>query len=365
MAKIMLVEDDNNLREIYEARLLAEGYEIISAEDGEQALALAVKEKPDLIISDIMMPKISGFDMLDILRSTPETKHTKVIMMTALSQAEDKTRADKLGADRYLVKSQVTLEDVAKVAREVLQDQDTVPAAAAVPATPPVPVITPQTVAAPPAQTVVTPPAPPAQPPQTTPAEPPATPLAAPPAPQPFARGSTPPPATRSTLDPKLAATTAAEEAVIQNQINTFMSNLPVQSPPPSSNDSTTKAADDAAKLTGAVNDLLQKNPTAVSHHTATPVTSAKAPDSATARSNTQISGKKVISPINDLTEKTPTLNELLAKETAGEAAATTPATSVIAPGGGALATPPSEPPVETKPAGNVVSPSDPNSVAL
>lgn len=116
----MLVEDDNNLREIYGARLLAEGFEIVSAKDGEEALAMAVKERPDLIISDIMMPKISGFDMLDILRSTPETKNTKVIMMTALSQSEDKERADKLGADRYLVKSQVTLEDVAKAAKEVL-----------------------------------------------------------------------------------------------------------------------------------------------------------------------------------------------------------------------------------------------------
>ena len=122
MAKIMLVEDDNNLREIYEARLLAEGYEIVAAKDGEEALAMAVKEKPDLIIADIMMPKISGFDMLDILRSTAETKNTKVIVMTALSQAEDKARADKLGADRYLVKSQVTLEDVAKAAHDVLEN---------------------------------------------------------------------------------------------------------------------------------------------------------------------------------------------------------------------------------------------------
>ena len=129
MAKIMLVEDDNNLREIYEARLLAEGYEIVAAKDGEEALALAVKERPDLIISDVMMPKISGFDMLDILRSTAETKDTKVIMMTALSQAEDKTRADKLGADRYLVKSQVTLEDVAKVARDVLAGDSGTPGA--------------------------------------------------------------------------------------------------------------------------------------------------------------------------------------------------------------------------------------------
>ncbi len=129
MSKVMLVEDDNNLREIYGARLLAEGYEIVSAKDGEEALALAVKEKPDLIITDVMMPKISGFDMLDILRSTPETKNTKVIMMTALSQAEDKSRADKLGADRYLVKSQVTLEDVAKAAKEVLGGEAATPTA--------------------------------------------------------------------------------------------------------------------------------------------------------------------------------------------------------------------------------------------
>jgi DNA-binding response OmpR family regulator len=120
-AKIMLVEDDTNLSEIYKARLDAEGYQISSAKDGEEALALAVKEHPDLIISDIMMPNISGFDMLDILRSTPGIEATKVIMMTALGQAEDKTRAEKLGADRYLVKSQVTLEDVVKVVREVLE----------------------------------------------------------------------------------------------------------------------------------------------------------------------------------------------------------------------------------------------------
>src|SRR5579864_9136505 len=120
-AKIMLVEDDTNLSEIYQARLEAEGFEIISAKDGEEALALAVKEHPDLIISDVMMPKISGFDMLDILRGTEGIKYTKVIMMTALGQAEDKTRAEKLGADRYLVKSQVTLEDVIQAVHDVLE----------------------------------------------------------------------------------------------------------------------------------------------------------------------------------------------------------------------------------------------------
>ena len=132
MAKILLVEDDNNLREIYEARLQAEGYDIVSAPDGEAALVVAKKELPDLVISDVMMPRISGFEMLDIMRNTEGLKNVKVIMLTALGQAEDKTRADALGADKYLVKSQVTLEDIVKSAAELL---GTTAAAPATPAT--------------------------------------------------------------------------------------------------------------------------------------------------------------------------------------------------------------------------------------
>ena len=116
MSKVLLVEDDNNLREIYEARLAAEGYEIITAQNGEEALVVAKQNKPDLIVSDVMMPRISGFEMLDILRNTDELRDTKVIMLTALGQSEDQARADKLGADRYLVKSQVTLEDIVNAA---------------------------------------------------------------------------------------------------------------------------------------------------------------------------------------------------------------------------------------------------------
>lgn len=120
MAKVLLVEDDNNLREIYQARLMAEGYDIVAAQNGEEALVVAKQNKPDLIISDVMMPRISGFEMLDILRNTDELKHTKVIMLTALGQAEDQKRASGLGADKYLVKSQVTLEDIVNAAKELL-----------------------------------------------------------------------------------------------------------------------------------------------------------------------------------------------------------------------------------------------------
>lgn len=129
MTKIMLVEDDKSLREIYSIRLVAEGYNIVTAGDGEAALALAVQEKPDLIISDVMMPKISGFDMLDILRSTPETAEIRVIMMTALSSEDQRKRGESLGANKYLVKSQVGIEDVVNAVHEVLGDRPNASAA--------------------------------------------------------------------------------------------------------------------------------------------------------------------------------------------------------------------------------------------
>lgn len=151
MPKLMLVEDDNNLREIYEARLQAEGYDIVTAHDGEEALVVAKAEQPELIISDVMMPKISGFEMLDILRNTDGLKDVKIIMLTALGQSDDQQRADRLGADAYLVKSQVTLEDIVKVAERLLGGEETEEApaeAAAEPAAIPEPVAAPAPVAA-------------------------------------------------------------------------------------------------------------------------------------------------------------------------------------------------------------------------
>lgn len=149
MTKILLVEDDKSLREIYGVRLLAEGYDIVSAGDGEEALAMAIKERPALIVSDVMMPKISGFDMLDILRSTTETRDVKVIMMTALSSEDQRQRGEALGADRYLVKSQVGIEDVVRTVHEVLGDAPVAapvaPAPAAEPATANAPLAAPTT----------------------------------------------------------------------------------------------------------------------------------------------------------------------------------------------------------------------------
>jgi len=345
MAKIMLVEDDNNLREIYEARLLAEGYEIVSAEDGEQALAMAVKEKPDLIISDIMMPKISGFDMLDILRSTPETKHTKIIMMTALSQAEDRERADKLGADKYLVKSQVTLEDVANVAKEVLQDDDVLPATVlnapatapqsmptASPASEPASTSTPTT----PSSTIVAP---------TTPSNP--IPIAI-------------------TDDPSKAQ--ATPQATSPDPV---VASNPTSPAVASTADSTNVASNTAATMASTVNNLLQNDSTA-------PLSSNndQANETISPISDNHIAGKKVISPINDLKASSgPDLNALLAKEMgqASPEATTVQPSSETQPEQLEVADTPTNPkedeePIDVPLPGNIQAPenpNDPNNIAL
>ena len=291
MAKIMLVEDDNNLREIYEARLIAEGYEIVSAKDGEEALALAVKEKPDLIISDVMMPKISGFDMLDILRTTPETKNTKIIMMTALSQAEDKTRAAKLGADRYLVKSQVTLEDVATVAREVLTGET--------PATTP------------------------------TPTEPETT---TPPAPEP---SSVPVTQTNNSTAPSVED----EAKSIEDQINSFVAqnNIPTEpatttppAPEPTPVAEPVAATPVAEPTTTAPAPEPQNTPTDSTEPPTAPIPDTSQASTTTTgeaseqdnsddfsphlNMDTPSAPKKVINPINNINEK-PNVNDLLEKE--------------------------------------------------
>ena len=115
--KILLVEDDTALASVYRSRLELEGFDVCEANNGEDALSLAVSEHPDLILLDVMMPKISGFDVLDILRNTPETTNIRMIMLTALSQPKDKERAEQLGVDDYLVKSQVVIGDVVERVR--------------------------------------------------------------------------------------------------------------------------------------------------------------------------------------------------------------------------------------------------------
>lgn len=110
--KVLLVEDDEGLAQVYIARLEAEGFEVKRVPNGEDALAAAIEFRPNVILLDIMMPKVSGFDVLDIIRNTSELANAKIIMLTALSQESDRKKAEEMGADDFLVKSQVVIADV-------------------------------------------------------------------------------------------------------------------------------------------------------------------------------------------------------------------------------------------------------------
>lgn len=109
---IVIVEDDDNLANVYSMRLEAEGFKAVRVANGEDALQTILDVKPDLILLDVMMPKVSGFDVLDIIRNTPEAAKIKIIMLTALNQDADRERAEALGVDDYLVKSQVVIADI-------------------------------------------------------------------------------------------------------------------------------------------------------------------------------------------------------------------------------------------------------------
>jgi two-component system phosphate regulon response regulator PhoB len=121
--RILLVEDDDALANVYSTRLQAEGLDVRRVANGEDALASALSYTPDLVLLDVMMPKVSGFDVLDILRNTPETRNLKIVMLTALSQESDRARAESLGVDDYLIKSQVVIADVVDRIKNHLEER--------------------------------------------------------------------------------------------------------------------------------------------------------------------------------------------------------------------------------------------------
>lgn len=118
---ILLVDDDLTLREMYEERLKAENYVIVQASNGEEAIKKAKENKPNIILLDIMMPKINGFDVLKDLRADAETKDIPVIVLTALIQDVDRLQGKKLGADDYIVKSETMPGEVIEKIKKLIK----------------------------------------------------------------------------------------------------------------------------------------------------------------------------------------------------------------------------------------------------
>lgn len=110
--KILFVEDEAVLQKTFSDLITKEGFEVISALDGEAGLRQAKAQKPDLILLDVILPKVNGFDVLKKLKEDPETKEIPVIVLTNLEAVEDVDQALKLGAKSYLVKTNYSLEEL-------------------------------------------------------------------------------------------------------------------------------------------------------------------------------------------------------------------------------------------------------------
>ncbi len=122
MKKILFIEDEVDLQRTLSNFLTKEGYQVISAFDGEKGLELAKKEIPDLVLLDLILPRVHGFDVLRKLKTDPETKEIPVIILTNLEKIEDVHKALELGATTYLVKAQYKLEEVIEKIKKILGD---------------------------------------------------------------------------------------------------------------------------------------------------------------------------------------------------------------------------------------------------
>lgn len=119
--KIVLIEDEEMLSNMYEAKFTKEGFEIKKALDGESGLQLIQANKPDLVLLDIIMPKLDGFSVLRKIKEDPKTKNIPVILLTNLGQDEDIKKGNALGAKGYLVKANLTPAQVVDKVKEYLK----------------------------------------------------------------------------------------------------------------------------------------------------------------------------------------------------------------------------------------------------
>ncbi len=116
--KVLIVEDDKFLKTLLEKHLQRENFEVITAEDGETAVDKIVKERPDLILLDIILPKKSGFSVLEEINKDENLRKIPVIIISNLGQQEDIERGKKLGAKEFLVKASLSLEELIRKIKE-------------------------------------------------------------------------------------------------------------------------------------------------------------------------------------------------------------------------------------------------------
>jgi DNA-binding response OmpR family regulator len=124
-ARVLVAEDDRYLRRAAEARLRQQGFNVLIAADGEEALKVAQAELPDIILLDLIMPKLQGFEVLRTLKGDAATARIPVIVMSNLSQDSDRAQCLESGAAAYLVKANLSLQDLVKAVHATLAAEAT------------------------------------------------------------------------------------------------------------------------------------------------------------------------------------------------------------------------------------------------
>ncbi len=117
---IEIVEDEVSLKKVLHDKFEEEGFSVLDAKNGEEGLGLALQEKPDLILLDLMMPKVDGIEMLKGLRNDPRGKDIPVIMLTNVGDVDHISEAIEYGSYDYLIKTDHTLEDIVRRVKEKL-----------------------------------------------------------------------------------------------------------------------------------------------------------------------------------------------------------------------------------------------------
>lgn len=118
--RVLLVEDDPLIIKMYKAKFVHEGFEVLTAEDGVTGLEVSLNGRPDFIVLDIMMPQLSGLDLLEKLRQDPKGKDIPVIILTNLTEKEEEQRAISLGVKEYLLKANLTPGDIVEKVKKYL-----------------------------------------------------------------------------------------------------------------------------------------------------------------------------------------------------------------------------------------------------
>jgi len=119
--KILIVEDDPMISSIYEAKFKADGYEVFIATDGAKGLESAKKEKPDIVMLDVILPGLDGFSVLEEIKKDETIRNTSVVMLTNLGTEDDKIKGKKMGASDYLVKASLTPGQISDKIKQALK----------------------------------------------------------------------------------------------------------------------------------------------------------------------------------------------------------------------------------------------------